>query len=56
MIALSLLAYGVGVWTGEALRDVAYGQLEIAQLSGALFNKSPLSSEPQGILKTEQPS
>lgn len=39
MIALSLLTYVVGVWFGEALRDVLYGKLEIAQVPDALLNK-----------------
>jgi hypothetical protein len=39
MIALSLLAYVVGVWFGEALRDVVYGKLEINQVPNALLNK-----------------
>ena len=42
MIALSLLAYVVGVWLGEAFRDVIYGKLDIAQLSDALFNPTPV--------------
>ena len=39
MIALSLLAYVVGVWFGEAIRDVVYGKLDIAQVPQALLNK-----------------
>jgi hypothetical protein len=39
MIALTLLAYVVGVWFGEALRDVVYGMLDIAQVPDALLNK-----------------
>ena len=39
MIALSLLAYVVGVWFGEALRDVLYGNLKITQVPNALLNK-----------------
>ena len=39
MIALSLLAYIIGVWFGEALRDVVYGKLDFAQLPEALLNK-----------------
>ncbi len=27
MIALTLIAYVVGVWLGEAIRDVVYGQV-----------------------------
>lgn len=39
MIALTLLAYVVGVWFGEAIRDVVYGKLDIAQVPDALLNK-----------------
>ena len=41
MIAFCLLAYVVGIWFGEAIRDVVYGNLDIAQVPAALFNKSP---------------
>jgi hypothetical protein len=39
MIAFSLLAYVVGVWFGEAMRDVAYGMLEIARVPQALLGQ-----------------
>ena len=39
MIALSLLAYVIGVWFGEAIRDIVCGQLDISQLAEALRNK-----------------
>jgi len=42
MIALCLLAYVVGVWLGEAVRDVVYGQIDVASLPNALFNNSPV--------------
>ena len=42
MIALCLLAYIVGVWLGEAIRDVAYGKLDVSQVSAALLNKPPV--------------
>jgi hypothetical protein len=42
MIALALLAYVVGVWFGEAMRDVVYGGLEIAQIRDALLTKPPV--------------
>lgn len=45
MIALSLLAYSVGVWFGEAVRDVVYGQLNIAQVPDALFNMSAVDTK-----------
>ena len=42
MIALSLLAYVMGVWIGEAIRDVTYGNLHIAQVPQALLNRPPI--------------
>jgi hypothetical protein len=39
MIALCLLAYVIGVWFREAIRDAIYGKLDIAQASNALINK-----------------
>lgn len=42
MISLSLLAYVIGVWFGEAIRDVVYGNLEIAQVPDALLNRPPV--------------
>lgn len=42
MIALSLLAYVMGVWFGEAIRDVIYGNLQIAQVPEALLNRPPV--------------
>lgn len=42
MIALSLLAYVMGVWFGEAIRDVVYGGLEITHLPDALLNRPPV--------------
>lgn len=39
MIALALLAYVVGVWLGEAIRDMVYGQLAMAQVSDALLHQ-----------------
>jgi hypothetical protein len=32
MIGLCLLAYTVGVWFGEAIRDVVYGELAITEV------------------------
>jgi hypothetical protein len=37
MIALALIAYVVGVWLGEAIRDVTYGQVPFSELSQALL-------------------
>lgn len=39
MIAFTLLAYVIGVWFGEAIRDVVYGKLDIAHVPDALLNK-----------------
>jgi hypothetical protein len=39
MIALTLLAYVIGVWLGEAIRDVAYGKIDSSQVQAALLNK-----------------
>ena len=39
MIALALLAYVIGVWFGEAVRDVVYGKLDISHVPEALLNK-----------------
>ena len=44
MIALRLLAYIIGVWFGEAIRDVCYGNLDISQVSQALLNKPPVDA------------
>ena len=44
MIALCLLTYVIGVWLGEALRDVVYGKLDIAQVADALLNKPPIDA------------
>jgi hypothetical protein len=52
MIALCLLSYIAGVWLGEALRDVVYGKLEIAAVSEALLNRTPVdaNAHPQWLL------
>jgi hypothetical protein len=52
MIAFCLLAYVVGVWFGEAIRDVVYGNLDLAQLPQALLNKSPvdIKAHPKWLL------
>jgi transposase len=39
MIALALIAYNIGLWYGEALRDVAYGHLQPDQLQDSLAGK-----------------
>ena len=52
MIALSLLAYVVGVWFGEAIRDVVYGLADITQLADALCNKPlvDVNAHPKWLL------
>ena len=52
MIALCLLTYVIGVWLGEALRDVVYGKLDIAQVADALLNKPPIdaNAHPKWLL------
>jgi hypothetical protein len=47
-----LLAYVVGVWFGEALRDVVYGKLEVAQVPQALLNPPPIdaNAHPKWLL------
>jgi hypothetical protein len=39
MIALTLIAYNLGMWIGEALRDVTYGHLKPSQLQRSLAGK-----------------
>ena len=52
MIALALLAYVIGVWFGEAIRGVTYGELAIDQLPDALLNKPPIdvNAHPKWLL------
>jgi hypothetical protein len=52
MIALCLLVYTMGVWLGEAIRDVVYGQLAVSQLADALLNKPPVdpNAHPKWLL------
>jgi len=52
MIALSLLAYVVGIWFGEAVRDMVYGKLDIAQVPQALLDKPPVdaNAHPKWLL------
>jgi hypothetical protein len=40
MIALSLIAYVIGLWCGEAIRDVVYGKLPIEQLKDNLLGNA----------------
>ncbi len=39
MIALTLIAFNIGLWYGEALRDVTYGHLRPDQLQDSLAGK-----------------
>ncbi len=39
MISLCLLAYVIRVWLDEAIRDIVYGELDVAQIPEALLNK-----------------
>jgi hypothetical protein len=40
MIALALIVYIIGLWCGEAIRDVVYGKLPIEKLKENLFGNS----------------
>jgi hypothetical protein len=52
MIALCLLAYVIGVWFGEAIRDVMYGNLPVSLLKDALLNKPSVdaNTHPKWLL------
>ncbi len=52
MIALTLIAYVVGVWLGEAIRDVVYGQVSFSQLSESLLvgPQVDVNSHPKWLL------
>jgi hypothetical protein len=52
MIALCLLAYVIGIWFGEAIRDVSYGKLIVEQLPEALLNQPPIdaNAHPKWLL------
>jgi hypothetical protein len=39
MIALTLIAYNLGMWFGEALRDVTYGHIKPSQIKRSLAGK-----------------
>jgi len=39
MIALTLITFNIGLWYGDALRDVAYGHLRPDQLQDSLAGK-----------------
>ena len=40
MIALALIVYVIGLWCGEAIRDVVYGKLPVEKLKENLFGRS----------------
>jgi hypothetical protein len=52
MIALCLLAYTIGVWLGEAIRDVAFGNLDVALVPDALLTKPSVdaNAHPKWLL------
>jgi hypothetical protein len=52
MIALCLLAYIIGVWLGEAIRDVAFGNLDVALVPDALLTKPSVdaNAHPKWLL------
>jgi Transposase DDE domain len=52
MIALSLIAFTIGLWIGEAIRDVVYGGVPSDQIQAGLFGKSAvdLNSQPKWLL------
>jgi hypothetical protein len=52
MIALCLLAYVIGVWFGEAIRDVVYANLPVSRLKDALLNTPPVdaNAHPKWLL------
>ena len=52
MIALTLIAYNIGLWYGEALRDVMYGHVAIGQLGQSLIGKLTINtkSHPKWLL------
>lgn len=45
MIALTLIAYNIGLWYGEALRDVIYGHLKPSQLQRSLAAKLTINTK-----------
>lgn len=47
MIALTLIAYVAGLWLGEAIRDVVYGQLKVDQLQDALLGRTVVDTKLQ---------
>jgi hypothetical protein len=52
MIALTLIAYTVGLWLGEALRDVVYGNITPSQLEQSLSGRLAINikSHPKWLM------
>jgi hypothetical protein len=47
MIALTLIAYNIGLWYGEALRDVIYANVKPSQLGRSLAGKLTIMGHPK---------
>jgi hypothetical protein len=47
MIALTLIAYNIGLWYGEALRDVIYANVKPSQLGRSLAGKFTIKGHPK---------
>jgi len=52
MIALTLIAFTIGLWMGEAIRDVVYGGVSSDQVQGGLLGKSTIDihAQPKWLL------
>jgi hypothetical protein len=52
MIALTLIAYVIGLWLGEAMRDVIYGKVDLSHLGDYLLSHSliGLKEHPKWLL------
>lgn len=47
LIALTLIAYVAGLWLGEAIRDVIYGQLKVDQIQESLLGRTVVDTKLQ---------
>jgi hypothetical protein len=47
MISLTLIAYNIGLWYGEALRDVIYAQVKPSQLGRSLAGTLTIKGHPK---------
>ncbi len=47
MISLTLIAYNIGLWYGEALRDVIYARVKPSQLGRSLSGKFTFKEHPK---------